>query len=128
MTVFDELQERAFLVLLAQHGETVSVRGGAGGDSRDVQVLVTESDEHVLQYGLDREVETILVDCFRDEEHARGGIRDPQLGLILLRAGETRHYGFSGDVTRRSPTTVRLAFQRPRLDRVGTAHRQQSGQ
>jgi len=123
MTVFDTLQDRAAAVLLAQHGETVSVRPAGGGPPRDVQMLLTENEDLQVASELEREVETLAADCLRDESHPRGGIDDPQLGLSILRAGDTRAYSFTGTVLRRSPTMIRLVVERPRLRRVGTSHR-----
>jgi hypothetical protein len=124
MTVFDTLQDRAAAVLFVQHGEAVSVRVPGVGEPRDVQFLFTEVDDLATADQAQSEIEQLAGDCLRDESNPRGGIADPQLGLTILRSGETRAYAFTGAVLRRSPTMIRLLFRRPRLARLGTSHRQ----
>ena len=124
MASFAEARRANYYATILNHfAEQVSYQP-LHGPPRTVTVKIHASellDEQSIP-GL-RDLERIQVSCGRDEAHAKGGVDRPRAGDALVRANETRGYGFDGEVLSSTPHSWVAIFSRPRLRQLGTENR-----
>ena len=122
-TFAQERQTNYYATALDHFAEQVTYQP-LSGPARTVTVKIHASevlDEQTIP-GI-RDLERIQVACGRIESHAKGGVDRPRAGDSLVRAGETRAYGFDGEVLSSTPHSWSAVFSRPRVRQLGSEQR-----
>lgn len=97
----------------------------AGGAARPISAHIREVGQTLEEHGATSDVDRIEVLVSRDEADATtGGVAIPQHGDTITRAAakdpDGRAYGFV-ELVEAHPLKQRLAFERPRVHRQGSA-------
>lgn len=97
----------------------------AGGPARSIVVKIDSRQAPAGGEQFRSDEETITVTAGRDENHAKGGIANPQVGDTLARAGEDElpAFGFTGEIVGSTGHSWRLLYKRRRRTRVGDTRR-----
>lgn len=127
MTTIRELQAADALSEASTDGfwEEVTFYPG-GGPSRTIRVNLGLQTQREDAGPIHREIRTVKVVVFKDEDGDAGGIAAPYKAVreadAFTRAGETARYVFTGRVFSETPHSWLLEFQAPAGQRTGTDH------
>lgn len=122
MDTFREQRASAFYGLILDadaFAEVVTLRQPGRSDRQLYAKQVENTSELLAQEFEAMNQEMLLVRVGRNEQHEKGGIADPQLGMSLLRTGDPQPFSYTGRIEKQTAHSWTLVFARPRQVMAG---------